>query len=103
MASIAQSVASLGALPVGMQSFVPQSSFIALLEYDQNNLTLTTHLKSGAIYQHKFVLSLDFENLKTSQNHGSHWTKNIKGKKLSVAIKKVKTPKSEVKHRHYGR
>ena len=81
------------------KSFHPISSFISFLEYDQQNLTLTTHLMSGAIYQHKFVTPLDFENLITSQNHGRHWSANIKGKKLSVHIKRAKAPKSELKRR----
>ena len=80
-------------------SFVPQSSFIALFEYDPVNLTLTTHMKAGGIYQHKFVLALDFEALQTAQNHGKHWANNIKGKKLSVTVKKIKAPNSERKRR----
>lgn len=102
MASIYQSIAALGAMPIGIQTMAADSSFIAAFEYDQPNLTLTTHLKSGAIYQHKFCLPSDWAALQTSQNHGAHWARNIKGKKISVAIKKVKTPKSEL-NRHYGR
>jgi hypothetical protein len=73
-----------------------QSSFIAEFEYDQANLTLTTHLKSGAIYQHKFFLPADWTNLQTSQNHSKHWADNIKGKHASVRVKTVKTPRSEI-------
>ena len=95
MASIRTANASTATSPVAIVSFVPASSFLALLEYDQANLRLTSHLKSGAIYQHTFVLPLDFEALKTSQNHGSHWAKNIKGKKLSIKVKVAKSPKSK--------
>lgn len=87
---------------IGIVSFAPKSSFIALFEYDKQNLTLTTHLMSGAIYQHKFVTPIDFESLKTSQNHGKHWSNQIKGKKLSVPIKRSKAPKSELKRRKNG-
>ena len=87
------------AAAIAIQSFVPQSSFLALLEYDQNNLTLTSHLKSGAIYQHRFVLPLEFTALQTAQNHGKHWANNIKGKKISVTVKKIKAPNSERKRR----
>ena len=78
-----------------LQTFVPQSSFLALVEYDQANLRMTTWLKSGAIYQHTFCTVLDFEALKTAQNHGSHWSKNIKGKKLGIRLKSAKSAKSE--------
>lgn len=96
-------MASVSALPApaapAIQTFVPQSSFLALLEYDQANLTLTSHLKSGAVYQHKFVIPADWAALQTSQNHGKHWSSNIKGKKLSVKIKTVRAPKAELKRR----
>lgn len=74
-----------------------QSSFIAALEYDQNNLTLTTHMKSGAIYQHKFVLPSDWLNLQTSQNHSSTWSRAVKGKKMSVRLKSAKAPNSAIR------
>lgn len=83
----------------GLTSFVPESSWIVAFEYDPQNLRLTTHLKSGAIYQHTFVLPAEYEALKTSQNHGKHWSNNIKGKHASVHVKKAKAPLSEVKHR----
>ena len=79
-----------------LQTLVPQSSFLALFEYDQQNLTLTSHLKSGAIYQHKFVLPADWTALQTSQNHGKHWSSQIKGKKLSVTVKKARSPRSGI-------
>ena len=78
-------------------SFSPKSSFLALLEYDQSNLRLTSWLKDGSVYQHTFVTPLDWEGLKQSQNHGSHWSKNISGKKLSVHIKSAKKPRSEIR------
>jgi hypothetical protein len=83
--------------PSAIQKMAAQSSFIAAYEYDQANLTLTTHLKSGAIYQHKFVLPSEFQALQTSQNHSKHWAEHIKGKKLSVTIKSAKSPKSAIK------
>lgn len=73
------------------------SSFIAAFEYDTANLTLTTHLMSGAIYQAKFVLPSEWDALKTSQNHSKHWSNHIKGKKLSVKVKSAKAPNSEIK------
>lgn len=87
---------------VGIVTMPANSSFIAAFEYDQQNLTLTTHLKSGAIYQAKFVLPLDWTALQTSQNHGKHWANNIKGKKLSVRVKSAKAPRSEI-HKKPGR
>ena len=69
-----------------LQTFVPSSTFIALLEYDAANATLTTHLKSGAIYQHKQVFPMEWDKLKTSQNHGRYWSTSISGKKLSVKV-----------------
>jgi hypothetical protein len=80
-----------------IQTMASQSSFISLMEYDQANLTLTTHLKSGAVYQHKFVLPSEWQALQTSQNHSKHWAANIKGKKLSVTVKSAKSPKSAIK------
>jgi hypothetical protein len=84
---------------LAFQSFSPQSSFIALLEYDQQNLTLTTHLKSGAIYQHKMVTPMDWTAMQAAQNHGSFWSRMIKGKKTSVKVKKVRAPNSGIKSR----
>lgn len=74
-----------------------KSSWIAAFEYDAANLTLTTHLKSGAIYQHKFVTPLDWQTLQASQNHAKHWADSIKGKKICVRIKSAKAPKGDIK------
>ncbi len=82
-----------------IQSFVPTSSFISLLEYDESNLTLTTHLSNGAIYQHHFVLPVEFDALKTSQNHGKYWSNNIKGKTLGTKVKGIKAPNAARKFR----
>jgi hypothetical protein len=96
MASVA------GARPMqstpSIQAIGAKSSFIAALEYDQQNLTLTTHMKNGAIYQHKYVTPLDWNALQQSQDHSSHWSKNIRGKKMSVRVKVAKAPRSELKH-----
>ncbi len=73
------------------------SSFIAAFEYDAANLTLTTHLLSGAIYQAKFFLPSEWTALQTSQNHSKHWANRVKGKKLSVKVKSAKSPNSEIK------
>jgi hypothetical protein len=102
MASVFSNLQPASAMQ-GLQTMPANSSFIAAFEYDQANLTLTTHLKSGAIYQAKFFLPSEWEALKTSQNHSKHWANKVKGKKLSVAVKRVKTPKSGVKNRHYGK
>ena len=80
-----------------IQTVAVQSSFIAAMEYDQVNLTLTTHLKSGAIYQHKFCLPQEWEMLKTAKSPASHWSKAIKGKKASVRIKSAKAPTASIK------
>ena len=74
------------------------SSFIAAFEYDPNTMRLTTHMKDGAIYQHTFVLPLDWFALKTSAKHGKHWSASIKGKKLGIRVKSAKTANSELKH-----
>lgn len=102
MATVKADLTAQASAP-GLEIFPAMSSWIAAFEYDAANLTLTTHLRSGALYQHKMVLPLDWESLKTSQNHSKHWANNIKGKKISVKIKGAKAPLSETKHRHYGR
>lgn len=79
------------------------SSFIAAFEYDQANLTLTSHLKDNSIYQHKFVLPADWLALQTSQNHSKHWANNIKGKKLGVRLKSAKSPRSELRTKQGGK
>jgi hypothetical protein len=94
MASVSGS-ATQGTKTQAIVTFVPKSSFIALLEYDQTNLTLTTHMMKGGIYQHKFVVPLDWEGLQTAQNHGKHWSQQIKGKKLGVKVRSAKAPNSE--------
>lgn len=82
-----------------LQTFAPSSTFIALLEYDAANATLTTHMKSGAIYQHKEVMPADWDRLKTSQNTGSSWSSSISGKKLSVRVKVQKGPRADTRKR----
>lgn len=74
-----------------------QSSFLAGFEYDQANLTLTTHLKSGAIYQHKFVLPSEWTALQTAKSPSKHWADSIRGKKASVRVKISKAPNSEIR------
>ncbi len=77
-----------------LEKIPSQSSFIAAFEYDEANSTLTTFMKNGAIYQHKDVDPLEWGQLKTAKNDGKHWSKNIKGQKLSVRVKAFKTPRS---------
>ena len=74
-----------------------QSSFIAEFEYDARNLTLTTHMKNGAIYQHKMVDGDDWDALKTSKSQGKYWSDFIRGKKASVRVKIAKSPNSGIK------
>lgn len=81
----------------GIEKISIQSSFIAAVEYDQQNLTLTTWLKSGAVYQHKFVVPGDWVALQTAKNPSKHWANAIKGKKLSVRVKSAKAPNSAIR------
>ncbi len=74
-----------------------KSSFIAEFEYDEHNLTLTTHMKNGSIYQHKQVDGDDWEGLKTASSQGKFWSDNIRGKKASVVVKAQKSPSSGIK------
>jgi hypothetical protein len=83
----------------GIATMPAMSSFIAAFEFDTANLTLTTHMKSGAIYQSKFFLPMNWTDLQTSQNHSKHWANNIKGKHMTVKVKSAKSPKSEIKRR----
>ena len=93
MASVSNPPTATASTPV-LQTFVPQSSFLALVEYDQANIRMTTWLKSGAIYQH-ICLKPDFEAFRTAHNHGKHWSKNINGVKSGICIKSAKSAKSE--------
>jgi KTSC domain len=97
VASVRQDVTTSQSTPPLQSMPAINSSFIALFEYDQANLALTTHLKNGAIYQHKFVLPSEWTALQTSQNHSKHWSNAISGKKLSVRVKSAKTPNSEIR------
>lgn len=94
---------SAGQATPGILKIGSQSSFIAAFEYDQQNLTLTTHMKNGAIYQHKFVVPSEFTALQTSQNHSKHWSDSIRGKKLSVKVKVAKAPRSDIKKYNRGK
>ena len=98
MATVTGSTAT-AAPAQGIVTMPAVSSFIAAFEYDATQLTLTTHLKSGAIYQHKFVTPLEFSLLQTSQNHSKHWSDNIKGKKVPVKAKVIRSPTAEIKHK----
>ena len=98
MASVAQGRPSVQQAP--LETFAPKSSFMGAWEYDVTNLTLTTHMMKGGIYQHKFVTPGEWEALKTSQNHSSAWSQTIRGKKASVIVKSAKAPRSEEKHKH---
>ncbi len=97
MASIAGAPASTGRSTAPLKKMGAQSSFIAEFEYDESNLTLTTHLKNGAVYQSKFFLPSEWTELQTSQNHSKHWADNIRGKKASVRVIVKKAPNSEIK------
>ncbi len=96
MASVSGMNERASATPA-LQTFAPQASFIALYEYDQANATLTTHLKSGAIYQHKMVFPLEWDQLKTAKNHASFWSRSISGNKISVRVKSAKSPRAGMK------
>jgi hypothetical protein len=74
-----------------------KSSFIAEFEYDDHNLTLTTHLKNGSIYQHKMVVPSEWDALKTAKSQSKYWSDFIRGKKASVRVKAEKAPNSEIK------
>ena len=80
-----------------IEKIAAQSSWIASFEYDAPNLTLTTHLKSGAIYQHKFVVGSEWDQLKTAQSHSKHWADHIRAKKASVTVKSAKSPNGQIK------
>lgn len=95
MASVAGQPGS-GSNPA-IEKVASQSSWIASFEYDPANLTLTTHLKSGAIYQHKFVVPSEWTALKTAQSHSKHWADHIRGKKVSVTVKSAKSPNGQIK------
>lgn len=86
-----------------LETIPTQSSFIAAFEYDPGNLTLTTHMMNGAIYQHKGFDTDDWEELKTSQNHGKHWSNFVKGKKRGVLVKSAKMPNSAIKLGRQGK
>lgn len=97
------SIAGAGRIAAPSKSTKPlvkigaKSSFIAEFEYDAHNLTLTTHMKNGAIYQHKMVDPDDWEGLKTAESQGKYWSDFIRGKKTSTRVKIAKAPNSEVK------
>ncbi len=74
-----------------------KSSFIAEFEYDEGNVTLTTHMKNGAIYQHKFVVPSEWDALKTAKSQSKYWSDFIRGKKASVVVKAQKAPNSAIK------
>lgn len=81
----------------GIKTIPANSSFIAAFEYDENNLTLTTHFKNGSIYQHKFVTPGDWDLLQTAKSQSKHWGTAIKGNKIGVTVKREKAPNSEIK------
>lgn len=98
MASVAQAPRLSATKGItSLQKIAAKSSFIASFEYDSANLTLTTHMKTGAIYQHKFVIPTEWDALQTAKSQGKHWSDFIRGKKASVVVKKVKAPNSEIK------
>ena len=97
MASVAGPGPSTGRSSVMPKKVGVQSSFIAEFEYDEANLTLTTTMKNGQVYQYKFVTPGEFTNLQTAKNPSKHWADNIRGKKASVRVITKKSPNSEIK------
>ena len=75
------------------------SSFIAAFEYDETNLTLSTWMRNGSLYQAKFFLPADWDNLKTSQNHSKHWANNVKGKHATTRVIFRQSPTALLKRR----
>lgn len=82
----------------GIKKAGAQSTFIAGWEYDENNMTLITHMKNGAIYEHKGQFSPEaWDELTTAKNPAKHWANFVKGQYASVRVKVVKAPNSEIK------
>lgn len=81
----------------GLQKVAADSSWIAAFEYDEANMTLTTILKSGAIYQHKDFHPAEWMQLQTAKSQSKHWSSAIKGLKPSVTVKSAKMPNSAIK------
>jgi hypothetical protein len=71
-----------------IDSFVPSSSFLEKAEYDKKTYTLTLTFKNGNQYKHLYFFPSAWLSFKSSPDHSSYYANVIKGKSLSVAIKK---------------
>lgn len=80
-----------------LHKIAADSSWIAAFEFDEANETLTTILKSGAIYQHKDFHTADWLGLQTAKSQSKHWSATVKGIKPSVTVKSSKMPNSAIK------
>jgi KTSC domain len=82
-------------------SFVPNSSYLALVEYSEADKRMTITFKTGAQHVYLFVYKPTFDSFKTSPSHGVFYAKAIRGKLKSVPIigKKIGLKKSTPLHK----
>lgn len=72
-----------------MDSFVPKSSFLEKVDYDETQYQMTVTFKGGKNQsKYLFVYPATWLSFKQSPDHSSFYSKAIKGKLLSVNIVK---------------
>lgn len=59
---------------------VMESSFIAKIAYDPEQLTLTVTMKNGSEYEHSGIYQAQYDGFMEAKSKGSYYGKNIKGK-----------------------
>src|ERR1019366_10298744 len=69
-------------------SFIPSSSFLAKVEFDDVQRIMSVTFKNGSQTRYMYVYKPTFDAWKLAPSHGSHFSKNIKGKLLSIALVK---------------
>jgi len=73
---------------MAIDSFVPNSSFLALVKYDDVARTMEVTFKNGTSTKYLYIFKPTYDSFKLAPSHGSHFAKNLKGKFLSVALVK---------------
>jgi len=85
--------------------FTPRSRFIELVTFDRQSNTMDITFKSGSVRKYLYCFPSTFETFKQSPTHDAYYSRGIRGRLTSVAIREhtigraVKTPLKQPKQR----
>ena len=73
---------------MAIDSFVPQSSYLAKAEYDDSQRQMTITFKTGTQTRYLYVFPATWLSFKQSPDHSSYYSRAVKGKLMAVPLQK---------------